>query len=176
MSRTPNGIQTLRTEIDQELKELERLEEEIFNYLEQLDHEPENMELRALGSSIHDFYSGVEKIFELIAENIDEDIPEGKDWHNRLLMRMQGEVEGIRPPVITEELKESLEEYLRFRHLFRNIYGYKLKWSRLKELVEQFPEVLEKVKRDMNTFYEHLTKLKTELEKETRKSSDQDNT
>ena len=34
-----------------------------------------------------------------------------------------------------------LDEYLAFRHLFRNIYGFELEGNRLDDLVERFPDV-----------------------------------
>ena len=36
-----------------------------------------------------------------------------------------------------ETLKSSLAEHLRFRHLFRNIYGFDLKWERCQPLAER---------------------------------------
>jgi len=68
------------------------------------------------------------KIFSQIAIKIDQDLPAGEGWHIQLLKRMTIPIEGIRPQVIDEKLENDLEEYLRFRHLFRNIYGFELKW------------------------------------------------
>lgn len=163
MNYTPNAIEALRTEIKQEIHELEELEAELNDYVSRIKGEPENMELRAIGSALHDFYSGIEKVFELIAKHIDEDVPEGEDWHNRLLLRMQGELDGIRPAVISRDLREELEEYLRFRHVFRNIYGYKLNWHRMRGLVDQFPDVLSEFQNNLNSFLKHLTEIQKDL-------------
>lgn len=163
MKTSPNGIESIWTEIKQELNALQDLEEELQSYLSEAGEDPGSMAKRAIGSAIHDFYSGVEKIFERISEEIDQDLPSGKDWHNRLLTRMAGEVEGVRPPVISDELQEHLEEYLRFRHLFRNIYGYKLKWERIAPLAKNLPDLNKRIRQEVLEFRNFLNQMKENL-------------
>lgn len=88
---------------------------------------------RAAGSILHDFYTGIEKIFCDIANKIDKGLPKTEDWHIRLLKSMV-ETKKNRSEVISLELMEELKEYLGFRHLFRNIYGIQLDWDKLKIL------------------------------------------
>jgi hypothetical protein len=38
--------------------------------------------------NLHSFYSGLEKLFELIARHIDRSLPGGETWHRDLLQRM----------------------------------------------------------------------------------------
>jgi hypothetical protein len=33
-----------------------------------------------------------------------------------------------------------MDEYMRFRHLFRHQYGFQLRWQLVKELVDRLPE------------------------------------
>lgn len=89
---------------------------------------------RAAGSVLHDFYTGLEKIFCDISNKINGGLPKGEDWHIKLLRNM-AEQNARRPTVISSGLMEELKEYLGFRHLFRNIYGAQLDWSKLKELL-----------------------------------------
>src|SRR4030066_2281436 len=119
-----NTLLILKTEIEKELRDLERLRDEMSNVLNHA--EPSFLETRAAGSILHDFYSGIEKIFRRIASRIDRDTPSGDDWHTELLIRMSIPIDGIRPAVISEDLKERLAEYLRFRHLFRKINCFEL--------------------------------------------------
>ncbi len=42
-------------------------------------------------------------------------------------------IKDTRPAVISEELAADLDEYLSFRHVFRNIYGFELKGSMLRD-------------------------------------------
>ena len=94
---------------------------------------------RAKGSILHDFYNGVERIFELITENINGKTTLNGQWHKRLLYQMTAEIKDIRPIVISNNLAAELDEYLSFRHLFRNIYGFELDSNRLDVLIEKFP-------------------------------------
>ena len=72
--------------------------------------EPDFIQTRAAGSILHDFYSGVENLFERIAVNIDGKLPGGKDWHKELLSQMELPLEGIRRAVIRRELAFKLKE------------------------------------------------------------------
>jgi hypothetical protein len=115
--------------------------------------------VRAAGSILHDFYTGVERIFRQIGVRIDQDLPREEDWHIQLLHRMAVPVEGIRPRVIDEKLEAKLEEYLRFRHLFRNIYGFELKWDRCQPLVENLDQVFSDLKEQIDKFESFLNSI-----------------
>ena len=56
--------------------------------LREIDDKPSSVEIRAEGSILHDFYCGIEKIFERIALSIDKSFPKGEDWHTELLLQM----------------------------------------------------------------------------------------
>ncbi len=135
----------LKADIDQEVRNLERLLCEM-NEIFSTTQEGSAARVRAAGSILHDFYTGVERIFRQIGVRIDQDLPREEDWHIQLLHRMAVPVEGIRPRVIDEKLEAKLEEYLRFRHLFRNIYGFELKWDRCQPLVENLDQVFSDLK------------------------------
>src|SRR6056297_3065876 len=122
----------LISEIKSERKRLQNLVEELQERVNKIEGKPNGVELRAVASILHDYYTGLEKIFRLIALELDGDLPSGEDWHKRLLDRMAAKIEDLRPPVIDGELKEQLAEYLRFRHLFRHMYGFELRWTRCK--------------------------------------------
>ncbi|MEW5933300.1 MAG: hypothetical protein AB1816_06925, partial [Bacillota bacterium] len=42
---------------------------------------PTAFDLRGIGSLLHDFYTAVEDVFEVIAGNVNGAIPEGDTWH-----------------------------------------------------------------------------------------------
>ena len=50
-----------------------------------------------------------------------------------------------------KELKE-LKEFLRFRHLFRHIYGFELKWERIEPLCMRLDTVLGDVEKEIKEF------------------------
>jgi len=145
----------LRSDIERELQNLERLTLELDTILATTG-ENTVIKVRAAGSVIHDFYTGVEKIFRRIATRVDQDLPAGEDWHVQLLQRMSVPLEEIRPQVIDEPLERNLEEYLRFRHLFRNIYGFELKWERCQPLAERLHETFADLKEQIDRFKDFL--------------------
>lgn len=149
----------LLADIDLELKNLDRLVNELGNTLPKIGSPPDSFEVRAIGSIVHDFYTGVEKIFEHIVVKIDGDIPSAAGWHVQLLKRMGTAIADLRPAVINRELEEKLMEYLSFRHLFRNIYGFELKWERCKDLAYNLENTfidLVKQLEDFKTFLKSL--------------------
>ena len=83
---------------------------------------------------LHGFYTGVENVFKRIAIELDTQRPSGEAWHRRLLDSMSNPGRG-RPPVISPELKASLEGYLQFRHVFRQAYSFDLQWGKMAALV-----------------------------------------
>jgi len=150
----------LKADIDRELRNLERLSREL-NKILSTTAEDSVIRVRAAGSVLHDFYTGAEKIFRRIAVRIDQDLPTGNDWHVQLLQRMAVPVEGIRPRVIGEKLETELEEYLRFRHLFRNIYGFELKWERCRPLIENLGKVFSELKEQIEEFKNFLDSIES---------------
>jgi len=90
---------------------------------------------------LHNFYTGCERIFERIAGEINGALPATPDWHFRLLQTMALDVPRLRPAVIDETLARDLVEYLRFRHLVRNIYGFELSEEKLQPLVDELPSI-----------------------------------
>ncbi|MDP3012275.1 MAG: hypothetical protein Q8N27_06105 [Candidatus Hydromicrobium sp.] len=111
---------------------------------------------RARGSILHDFYNACERIFELITHRINGGVAVGQQWHKKLLYQMTMNIEDVRPPVISKKLAAELDEYLAFRHLFRNIYGFELESKRLDKLIEKFPDTVELLFKEINDFLKKL--------------------
>ena len=66
------------------------------------------------------------------------------------------EVKDLRPSIISKKLASELDEYLAFRHLFRNIYGFELDSKRLDGLIERFPDVVDKFNKEIEIFLNKL--------------------
>ena len=116
----------LRADIDRTLAQIADVVAEGRETLGKLDGAPTTLELRGIGSILHDFYTGIERLIEHIASELDGEIPVGADWHVQLLGRMTSEIESVRPAVLSSDLADALRPYLRFRHLFRNIYRHSI--------------------------------------------------
>ena len=134
--------------IEFELEEIGLLFELYKNELSNLKQKPNLMEITAYAGILHSFYNGVEKIFLVIAKNIDGKIPDDSRWHKTLLVQMTVENE-FRPAVLSQEMKKQLLDYLAFRHFFRHSYSFRLEWEELEELVTSFFDVWEKFKAEI---------------------------
>ena len=54
------------------------------------------------------------------------------------------------------ETARLLGEFLRFRHLFRNVYGFELEWPRLRGLARRVPRTWRLLKTDIERFLKFL--------------------
>ncbi len=52
--------------------------------------------------NLHGFYSGAERIFELVARHLDRSLPTDETWHRDLLWQVTQEFEDVRPALISE--------------------------------------------------------------------------
>ena len=143
-------------DLDRELKNLESLVAEAAENLQNLSGKPSKTIIRACVGILHDFYTGIEKIFERIANEIDGGVPRGYDWHLQLLQRMLAPISGIRPQIINADLGEELDEYMRFRHVFRHQYGFQLRWQLVKDLVDRMPEAYRRIVEQIHAFEQWL--------------------
>ncbi len=82
-------------------------------------HEPDYIELCAVGSILQSYYNGI--------------TPRQGKWHSELLSLMCVKNEK-RSAVFSEKLKISLTDYMNFRHFFRHSYGYSIKWEKVSHL------------------------------------------
>ena len=124
-----------------------------------LKRRPSNYVVRAGGSILHDFYTGIEKIFESIAKEVDNRLPMGEEWHSELLHQMTLDIPGLRPQVITAKTEKKLREYLGFRHLFLKRYGFELDWQKLKKLLLGMSQIRPNLENEIGKFFEALNSL-----------------
>ncbi len=101
-------------------------------------------------------YSGIERIFERIAREVDMHTPTGNQWHNDLLQQMAERRPG-RPPVIAEKTLLRLKELLDFRHKVNNIYGDELIYEKAEEHAKPIAELFTVVSEELNRFIAFLT-------------------
>ena len=112
---------------------------------------------RVLGSIFHDFYNCCERIFKRLAGEINGGFYEGDRWHKELLYRMTLDVKGIRPTVVSESLAAELDDFLSFRHVFRNIYGFELRGDRIERLDAKFDAVADRFTTEIQSFLDLIS-------------------
>ena len=142
----------LQEEIEVELEELKRLFEPFESLLEKVKTKaPDAVETVALAGLLHSFYTGVENIFKRIAINLDKGLPHGESWHRQLLDFMCQKSEN-RPAVISESLRDRLDMYMHFRHVFRHAYSFYLQWNKMEPLVLECKNTLKLCQTELELF------------------------
>ena len=149
-----------RTKIDRTVGRVERALEKI----DILPVDAREFIERALAADLAEVYTGFEKIFERIANEIDKQLPKGERWHTDLLTQM-AERCPERPPVISEGTQQTLEQLLRFRHKVNNIYGDELIYEKAEEHAKSITELFTTVSEDLDTFISFLTETHESDEK-----------
>ena len=108
-----------------------------------------------LGSVLHSFYNGLENIFEIIAKNIDGEIPTGNKSHQELLHQMASE-NSYRKEILSEELYFKLREYSTFRHFYRHAYSFQLNWDKMEPLIDNLFDVWKNIKLSLKDFTKYI--------------------
>lgn len=115
--------------------------------------------IHGVGGLVHDFYTGAEKIFSLVSTQLDGGVPAGDGWHRELLHAMTLDLPSIRPPLLTRDTETELLELLKFRHVYRNMYGFSLRWSRIRELAEEVVTLRPVLDAELTRFLQFLDTL-----------------
>ena len=141
-----------------------RIEDAFSRAIQQPDDQ--DFFLASAALDLHGFYTGVERLLELIAVQVDESPPSGRHWHRDLLSQMSLELPTVRPAVLATETSAAIVDYLEFRHVVRNVYTFNLRPERVKELVRGLRPAFDLTQQDLLAFAEILEELSTADEDE----------
>ncbi len=145
--------------LSDELKKIKITVNRIERALEKIDEFPsdarEFME-RAISADLAEVYTGFEKIFERIANEVDKHLPSGDSWHSDLLTQM-ADVRSGRPPIISNDVFLRLIELLRFRHKVNNIYGDELIYEKVEQHAKEISQLFEDVSKELDAFTTFLS-------------------
>ena len=148
----------LTQRINDELVKIEGTLARIRRGLESIDVLPDRAREfieNTIATDLADIYSGIERIFERIANEVDGHLPRGSRWHKNLLKQMTKQ-RPERQPVISENTFLQLGKLLEFRHKVTNIYGRELKYDNTLVHAETIHELFAAVSQDFNTFTDSL--------------------
>ena len=102
--------------------EKENVDKALANLDDALTREEQSaVELAAIGTFLHNMYSGIENMLKQIVKDRGKEIPTSDTWHKDLLELATSEA------IVSERLADLLYEYLTFRHFFVHAYGFMLK-------------------------------------------------
>lgn len=147
---------TLISRIEKELSELDKILKKINRGWKKVEDTEDELYIDSVALNLHDYYACLERIFKLIASEIDESLPRGESWHEELLKQMETEIKNTRPPALKTETTNQLDEYRGFRHVVRNVYTFNLSRERIKPLVQNLPKLNQKLREDVKSFLSFL--------------------
>jgi len=108
--------------------------------------EKEETELAAIGSFIHNVYTGIENILKRILKFKQVTIPNSPASHKNLLDQ------AVATGIISLALSEDLDDYRGFRHFFVHAYAMFLDETQLIPLAENLPIVWQQFDQEIATF------------------------
>lgn len=146
------SYRTLAGRIRHELPALARVSQRAEGSLEAARRADDDRYVDAAALNLHAFYSGIERLFEQVARQVDQSTQEGPSWHADLLAQMAAPVADVRPSVITTELHGQLDRYRGFRHVVRNAYTYNLDAGQIEVLVADVGGVVDEATTQLMAF------------------------
>lgn len=87
---TEASLRGLASDVQTELAHLRRLADDIAAIHAEIAQDPAHTRLfhENLALKLHNFYTGCERIFQMVISKLNGAPPSGFDWHRRLLDRM----------------------------------------------------------------------------------------
>ncbi len=146
----------LAARIRQEMEDLDYTVRRAVSGMEKVRTYSDDMYLDVVALNLHGFYSGIEKLFEKIAIQMDQHLPQGSNWHQALLQQMSKEALGVRPAVISESIREKLDEYRGFRHVVRHVYTYRFDPEKIGMLADNSSDLFDHLKKELLAFADFL--------------------
>jgi hypothetical protein len=153
----------LAARIQQELAQIQTTVAAAISQIEKAQRTGDRGYVQAAALSLQNFYMGVERIFEEIANQIDQSLPRGASSHRAFLDQMGLELPQTRPAVIHKGTLEQLNEYRGFRHVVMHPYGTDLKPDRLQALVVRLSACHSSFVQDIEAFCQFLRQLDQSL-------------
>jgi hypothetical protein len=115
-----------------------------------------NAVIGGISMNLQGLYTGAERIFMAIAQDVDGTKPEGDQWHQSLLTQMSTNFGEIRPSVISHQTFEDLEEFLRFRHVVRSAYSHQLDTNSVLKNAARLPQCFKNLSDDCEALQRSL--------------------
>jgi hypothetical protein len=151
-----NELLNLAERIRAELQDIEQVVQRIQSQWNRFQPTRDDAYLDGVALNLHGFYEGLERLFFLVAATIDKKQPQGSEWHQGLLVQMQGELPGIRPAVISEVSRRARDKFRGFRHGVRHIYTFNLDAQQTSKLVADVAPLFKCLRDELSIFADFL--------------------
>ncbi|MBA3960643.1 MAG: antitoxin [Chthoniobacterales bacterium] len=114
--------------------------------------------MAAAAYCLHNIYNALENSFEQISRTFENHVVDVAQWHKELLAKMFLDMSPVRPRVLPEEARKTLNDLRGFRDLFRHAYDFELDARRLASLREDWEANRERILDALRTFADGLTR------------------
>ena len=150
------SLRRLASRIRDEIQDLDRAVQRASEAWRRATVSTDDLYIDSVALNLHGFYAGLERIFELIATEMDGTSPAGDAWHQLLLQQMATDIPQVRPPVLSPASRDGLDRYRAFRHIVRNVYAFKFDPVRIGQLVEGAVPLYAQVRAELLGFADFL--------------------
>lgn len=151
-------IAILKSEIERDTARLNKLFRRFSASHKEFEKTKEYSKLIESAFYVNQIYTGFERIFKGIAKTFENTI-ENDYWHKSLLERMNLEIKGIRPALLSDQSFQYLNELRAFRHFFRHAYDVDIDGEKFKIVAEKAFKLKERYRREINKFLKFLDEL-----------------
>ncbi|MEM9164314.1 MAG: hypothetical protein AAGC54_14755 [Cyanobacteria bacterium P01_F01_bin.4] len=142
--------------IEEELGDINLAIRRALQAWEKFEQSDDELYVDSVALNIQGAYTGLERLFEQIAKDVDDSRPHDINWHQQLLEQMAVEISGVRPAVISLSSRNFLDEYRRFSHVVRHTYATKLEADQVSELIESVSQVFAQISTELLAFAKFL--------------------
>ncbi|MBI4701742.1 MAG: hypothetical protein HY744_11395 [Deltaproteobacteria bacterium] len=156
---TREELRAFGLELREQVRALERAAEDMAEARRAAGVAPSRVVLWACAGTLHAFYTGIEKALETIAASLNSLPPAGPSWHRRLVERMAVDVADVRPAVLSRATVAELDDFLAFRHRYRNLYLFDLRWEPIRDLLDRAPALWARVSGELLAFAEAMERI-----------------
>ncbi|MBI5526738.1 MAG: hypothetical protein HY897_10435 [Deltaproteobacteria bacterium] len=118
------------------------------------------------GGLLHGFYSALETLMRDVADSLNGGVPHGESWHARLLDHLSVDVPGVRPRLFSPDVRDRLDEFRGFRHVYRHLYVFNLKPARVLDLLTRLGPLWDELKPQLAAFAATLKEIAAGLTKD----------
>jgi hypothetical protein len=100
----------LAARIRTEMQTLERSVDQAQGALARAEQQPADQSYfaAAVAFELHSFYAGLERLFEVTGNDVEQSRPSGAAWHRALLAQMTLSIADVRPAVLGAEAQAAL--------------------------------------------------------------------
>ena len=142
-------LAVLEADLRARSRDIARIGERIQARLETFARSAEGVD--SMGYQLHNLYGAFEQLFKETARFFENRVDAGS-CRADLLRRMQLEIQGIRPALLSAETASGLDELRRFRHFFRHAYTADLDPGRVADLAARAARIRGGFDRDFERF------------------------